>query len=143
LLARIVTEFRYRVIRNLEFISVIAKVLNNKALVPIRASLKILRNSTTPRTLEYQPATAISHVVNHPYQEFEASCRNYGFWWARLPRGTLLNRVHKSARMRCVSHMCACGDPWSLTAVLSLFSLRWPFVLIHRWIYLVADKYSI
>jgi hypothetical protein len=78
MLARFVTEFHYRVIHNLEFISVIAKLLNTKMLVPIRKSLKMLRNSTTPRTLEYQPETAMSHVINRSYQELKASCQNYG-----------------------------------------------------------------
>jgi hypothetical protein len=90
-------------------------------LVPISRSLKILRNSTTPRTLEYRPETAISHVINCSYQEFEASCQNYGTLWERLPRGALLNRVHNYARMRCVSHICAYSNPWSLTAILSWF----------------------
>jgi hypothetical protein len=64
-------------------------------------------------------------------------------YWERLPHGTLLNRVRNYARMCCVSHICACGDPWPLTAVLSWFSLRWRFILIVRWISLVADKYSV
>jgi hypothetical protein len=88
--------------------------------------------STTPRTLEYQPETAISHVVNFSYQELEASCRNYGTLVRTFTSRHSLNSVRNYARMRCVSHICACGDPWSLTAVLSLISLRWRFILIDR-----------
>jgi hypothetical protein len=55
----------------LEFLNVIAKLLNTKVLVPIGKSLKILENSTTPRTLDYQPETAISHVFSCSYQELD------------------------------------------------------------------------
>jgi hypothetical protein len=73
LLARLVTEFRYRVIHILEFINVIAKLLNTEVLIPIRKLLKVLGNSTTPHAWEYQPETAISHV-SRSYQELKASC---------------------------------------------------------------------